>query len=114
MYRFRLRAKKDEDKESIVDNEERQLKEWKAYCLETAVNFNQKGRWSMPILQQRKLNPSSFKWANVLHMSTPTSTLDQKLVPVTNLKAFQERYKTVKRDSLSKPKVRLGQSDYRL
>lgn len=80
---------------------------WKSYCIESASKFNLQGRETMPVLEQRKNNPSSFRWANSLHMTTHPSSYDAeaRAKPSSYLKAYKERYHLTKRPPLHEPKI---------
>jgi hypothetical protein len=94
-------------KTDLLDEEG--LQQWKEYCVSTALQFKDKGRLSIPVLEQRRTNPSSFKWSNTLYMTTPPSmysNLDPS--PSTYLKAYQERYQIQQRPALHEPRLTTG------
>lgn len=97
---------------------------WKLYCIEAARKFKSEGnityspkrillfsaRESLPILEQRKHNPSSLRWSNTLHMMEPPSAYDGDIKPSSYLVAYQERYKIAARAALHQPKLTIGKT----
>lgn len=83
-----------------------EITKWKEYCISAAVKFKKDGRLSMPVLEHRKCNPSSFKWSNTLYLTTPASAYGAEHKPLSYLKAYQERYTISKRPPLEAPKSR--------